>query len=47
MSTNRLGPNIIIVTYGSFTVCDFKKKIADIVITDRILEVYSVNSSVF
>ena len=32
--------NIVIVTYHDFKVCEAKKKIGDIIETDRILEVY-------
>lgn len=43
---NQLG-NIVIVSYSTFTVCEFKKKIGDIVAIDRILEVYRLESSLF
>lgn len=29
--------NVVIVTYNTFTVCEFKKKISEIVLIDRIL----------
>lgn len=33
------------VTYNSFTVCDPKKKISEIVAMDRILEVYRLQTT--
>jgi hypothetical protein len=41
---NQLG-NIIIVTYGNLTICPPEKKISEVVMLDRILEVYRLEGN--